>query len=75
MSVTMTQSGQNEPTIKNKISMKNVRKLTKKKLKGITGGVAAYCPSMFQSCEEWCSWSPWQKSHCILSQPCTECFD
>ncbi|MBO9693169.1 MULTISPECIES: hypothetical protein [unclassified Chryseobacterium] len=55
--------------------MKNVRKLTKKKLKGITGGVAAYCPSMFQSCEEWCSWSPWQKSHCILSQPCTECFD
>ncbi|MGE8536131.1 bacteriocin-like protein [Chryseobacterium sp.] len=55
--------------------MKNLKKLSKKNLKEITGGVAAVCPSMFQSCDEWCRWSPWQKSHCMLSQPCTECFE
>ncbi|WP_167032187.1 hypothetical protein [Chryseobacterium sp. Tr-659] len=55
--------------------MKNLRKLNKKRLKKIEGGVAANCPSMFQSCEEWCNWSPWQKSHCMLSQACTDCFE
>ena len=32
--------------------MKNVGKLTREKLKEVTGGVAGECPSMFQSCDE-----------------------
>lgn len=52
--------------------MKNLRKLTKRSLKSICGG-AGICPSMTDTCEQWCNWSPWQKSHCILAESCTAC--
>ncbi|MBL3548593.1 MULTISPECIES: bacteriocin-like protein [Chryseobacterium] len=57
--------------------MKNLKKLTKKSLKEISGGVAATCPSLFQSCFDWCRWNSWQQANCMLSEPCTlsECFD
>ncbi|REC77748.1 bacteriocin-like protein [Chryseobacterium rhizosphaerae] len=57
--------------------MKNLKKLTKKSLKEISGGVTATCPSLFQSCFDWCRWNSWQQANCMLSEPCTlsECFD
>ncbi|WP_165828341.1 bacteriocin-like protein [Chryseobacterium phosphatilyticum] len=52
--------------------MRNLRKLSKKSLKTIKGG-AGICPSPTDTCEDWCGWTPWQKSHCLLGEPCMPC--
>jgi len=55
--------------------MKNLKKLTKKNLKQISGG-AEQCPSKpTTSCSTWCILSPWQKIHCLLDveEPCGDC--
>ncbi|MEY8758089.1 bacteriocin-like protein [Chryseobacterium tongliaoense] len=44
--------------------MKNLKKLTKKELKTIAGG-SERCPIPATWCSEWCTWSAWQKDHCI----------
>ncbi|MDQ0592087.1 bacteriocin-like protein [Chryseobacterium ginsenosidimutans] len=44
--------------------MKNLKKLTKKNLKNINGG-AEKCPPLASWCTEWCTWSAWQKVHCL----------
>jgi len=45
--------------------MKNLKKLTKKQLKVIAGGER--CPIPANWCYEWCTWTAWQKQHCINS--------
>ncbi|WP_407919938.1 bacteriocin-like protein [Chryseobacterium lactis] len=52
--------------------MKNLKRLTKKSLKSINGG-AGICPSMSDTCDQWCGWTPWQKSHCLLNEACMPC--
>ncbi|MFC4382484.1 MULTISPECIES: hypothetical protein [Chryseobacterium] len=54
--------------------MKHLKKLTQKSLKNINGG-AQECPPVYDSCEAWCRWTPWQKSHCILGELCMPCDD
>ncbi len=52
--------------------MKNLRKLTKKELKTIAGG-AEKCPRPANWCVQWCTWTTWQKEHClnaVLDTPC-----
>ncbi len=52
--------------------MKNLKKLTKKELKTIAGG-AGNCPPLANWCAEWCTWTPWQKAHClnaVIDTPC-----
>ncbi|WP_131724350.1 bacteriocin [Chryseobacterium indologenes] len=52
--------------------MKNLRKLTKKKLQEINGG-AGSCPPIASWCWEWCGWSDWQKDFClnaVIDMPC-----
>lgn len=44
--------------------MKNLKKLTKKELKSISGSKGD-CPTPAQWCSEWCSWTPWQRQTCI----------
>ncbi|WP_410494481.1 bacteriocin-like protein [Chryseobacterium sp. CH1] len=52
--------------------MKNFKRLTKRSLKSINGG-AIYCPPITDTCVEWCGWTPWQKSHCLLGELCDPC--
>ncbi|WP_157676825.1 bacteriocin-like protein [Chryseobacterium sp. T16E-39] len=52
--------------------MKNLKKLKKGELKSIAGG-AERCPVPASWCAEWCSWTAWQKAHCInsvIDAPC-----
>lgn len=53
-------------------SMKNLKKLTKKELKHISGGQIK-CPIPADWCSEWCTWTAWQKQHCINSVLDTPC--
>jgi hypothetical protein len=51
--------------------MKNLKKLTKKQLRTIAGGER--CPALANWCSEWCSWTAWQKLHClnaVIDAPC-----
>ncbi len=52
--------------------MRHLKKITKNSLKTIKGG-AGICPSPMDTCDVWCGWTPWQKSHCLLSEPCEPC--
>ncbi|MGO4709593.1 hypothetical protein AB4Y90_10845 [Chryseobacterium sp. 2TAF14] len=54
--------------------MKNLKKLTKKQLKTIDGGVGVLCPPPATTCAEWATWTPRQQQICqnwILDEnPC-----
>lgn len=43
--------------------MKNLKRLTKAKLRSIEGG-AAFCPPPAKTCEEWRTWTPQQQLRC-----------
>ncbi|WP_160140227.1 bacteriocin-like protein [Chryseobacterium sp. c4a] len=47
--------------------MENLKKLTKKNLKTISGGGAVWCPEKpITSCDIWCGLTPQQKMRCLL---------
>ncbi|WP_166668354.1 MULTISPECIES: bacteriocin-like protein [Chryseobacterium] len=51
--------------------MKNLKKLNKKELKSIGG--AGSCPPLASWCADWCTWTEWQKQHClnaVIDTPC-----
>jgi hypothetical protein len=50
-------------TLNQIITMKNLRKISKKQLKSIEGGAAA-CPPPATTCGEWCSWTAQQRLRC-----------
>lgn len=43
--------------------MKNLKKLAKKELKTISGGVV-FCPPPATTCAEWATWTPQQQLRC-----------
>lgn len=45
--------------------MKNLRKLVKKDLKNINGGLGSDCPVPAKWCADWCQWTPQQKRKCV----------
>ncbi|WP_157676823.1 bacteriocin-like protein [Chryseobacterium sp. T16E-39] len=44
--------------------MKNLKRLTKRELKSIDGGLMI-CPSPGTTCIAWCAWTPQQQLRCV----------